>query len=64
MNKRPGGREGAMFSSYAVRRVVSIPGCGRRQASLKTGQPEAVFPEACPWPLARMMEEDFWPDAG
>ena len=35
----------------------------RRQASLETGRGEAVFPEACPWPFAQMMAEDFWPDA-
>jgi hypothetical protein len=23
----------------------------------------ATFPEACPWPLAQVLDEDFWPEA-
>ena len=22
-----------------------------------------TFPEACPWPLAQVLDADFWPDA-
>jgi hypothetical protein len=25
--------------------------------------PLATFPEACPWPLAQVLDEDFWPEA-
>jgi hypothetical protein len=24
--------------------------------------PLATFPEACPWPLAHVLDEDFWPE--
>jgi hypothetical protein len=23
----------------------------------------ATFPETCPWPLAQVLDADFWPDA-
>jgi Domain of unknown function DUF29 len=33
----------------------------RRDAAKETGLPLAIFPEACPWPLAQVLDEDFWP---
>jgi hypothetical protein len=35
----------------------------RRQAALATDRPLTTFPEACPWPLERVLDEDFWPEA-
>ena len=35
----------------------------RRLAAGETGLPLATFPEACPWPLAQVLDEDFWPEA-
>jgi hypothetical protein len=35
----------------------------RRDAADDTGLPLATFPEACPWPLAQVLNEDFWPEA-
>jgi hypothetical protein len=35
----------------------------RRKAALATGRPLAEFPEACPWRLAQVLDEDFWPEA-
>jgi hypothetical protein len=35
----------------------------RRQAALAMDRPLATFPEACPWPIAQVLEEDFWPEA-
>ena len=35
----------------------------RRKAALATGLPLATFPEACPWPVAQVLDEDFWPEA-
>jgi Domain of unknown function DUF29 len=35
----------------------------RRKAALATERPLATFPEACPWPLAQVLDEDFWPEA-
>ena len=35
----------------------------RRDAAQETGLPLATFPEACPWPVAQVLDEDFWPEA-
>jgi hypothetical protein len=35
----------------------------RQLAALETGLPLATFPEACPWPVAQVLDEDFWPEA-
>ena len=34
----------------------------RGEARVETGLPEAIFPPACPWTLAQITNEDFWPD--
>jgi hypothetical protein len=36
---------------------------GRRRAIRETGLPPATFPDVCQWPLARVLDEDFWPEA-
>jgi Domain of unknown function DUF29 len=28
-----------------------------------TGLPLATFPDACPWAIAQVLDEDFWPEA-
>jgi hypothetical protein len=33
----------------------------RRLAAAETDLPLATFPEACPWDLAQVLEEDWWP---
>jgi hypothetical protein len=35
----------------------------RRLAAAETGLPLATFPEACPWTLAQVLDEDFWPES-
>jgi hypothetical protein len=35
----------------------------RRDAADDTGLPLARFPEACPWPVEQVLDEDFWPEA-
>jgi hypothetical protein len=35
----------------------------RKRAMDETDLPLATFPEVCPWPLAHVLEEDFWPEA-
>jgi hypothetical protein len=35
----------------------------RREAAKDTGLPLATFPEACPWSIAQLREEDFVPEA-
>lgn len=34
----------------------------RRQAAKETGLPLPTFPEMCPWSIAPLLDEDFWPD--
>jgi len=34
----------------------------RREARRETGLPIATFPEACPWTLAQVLDDDFWPE--
>jgi hypothetical protein len=34
----------------------------RRDAADETGLPLATFPATCPWPLASVLEEDWWPE--
>jgi hypothetical protein len=34
----------------------------RRQAALAMDLPLATFPETCPWDLAQVLDEDFWPE--
>ena len=36
----------------------------RKEAAKETRLPLETFPEACPWPLAQVLDEDFWPEAG
>ncbi|HEX9872538.1 MAG TPA: DUF29 domain-containing protein [Candidatus Tectomicrobia bacterium] len=35
----------------------------RRRISLTMDRPLAMFPEACPWPVEQVLDEDFWPEA-
>jgi predicted nucleic acid-binding Zn-ribbon protein len=36
----------------------------RREAAKDTGLPLATFPEACPWSVDQVLDEDFWPAEG
>jgi Domain of unknown function DUF29 len=33
----------------------------RREAAKDTGRPLATFPDPCPWTVAQVLDEDFWP---
>jgi hypothetical protein len=35
----------------------------RCEAAKDTGLPLAMFPEACPWSIEQVLDEDFWPEA-
>jgi hypothetical protein len=35
----------------------------RQLAHAETGLPLARFPDTCPWTIAQLLAEDFWPDA-
>ena len=34
----------------------------RRDAVKDTSLPPATFPEVCPWPVEKVLAEDFWPE--
>jgi uncharacterized protein YPO0396 len=34
----------------------------RRDAAKETGLPLTTFPEACPWTVTQVLDEDFWPE--
>jgi hypothetical protein len=34
----------------------------RKDVAVETGLPLATFPETCPWPLERVLDEDFFPE--
>jgi Domain of unknown function DUF29 len=34
----------------------------RTDVAVETGLPLATFPETCPWPLERVLDEDFFPE--
>lgn len=36
----------------------------RADAPDETGLPLATFPETCPWPVAQILDGDFWPEEG
>ena len=48
---------------YPARRVPLAYRRARRDAADETGLPLATFPEACPWPLDRVLAEDWLPPA-
>jgi hypothetical protein len=35
----------------------------RRKVALTLDRPLTDFPETCPWPIAQVLDEDFWPEA-
>jgi Domain of unknown function DUF29 len=48
---------------YPAQRVPLAYRRARRDAADETGLPLATFPEACPWPVEQVLDEDFWPEA-
>jgi len=48
--------------SYPAQRVPLAYRRARRDAADETGLPLATFPESCPWPVAQVLDEDFWPE--
>jgi hypothetical protein len=54
--------ESPSLHDYPARQLVAAYRYARQQAAEETGLPLATFPEACPWPLAQVLDEDFWPE--
>jgi hypothetical protein len=48
--------------NYPARRVPLAYRRARRDAADETGLPLATFPETCPWALAQVLDENFWPE--
>jgi Domain of unknown function DUF29 len=48
---------------YPAERLADAYRYARRVAAIEMDLPLATFPEACPWPVAQVLEEDFWPEA-
>jgi hypothetical protein len=54
--------ESPSLRDYPAQRLALAHRRARQQAAHQTGLPLAAFPETCPWPLARVLEEEFWPE--
>jgi uncharacterized protein DUF29 len=48
---------------YPAQVLVEAYRYARRQAALAMDRPPATVPEACPWPVEQVLDEDFWPEA-
>jgi Domain of unknown function DUF29 len=48
---------------YPAQRLPLAYRRARRDAVDETGLPLATFPEVCPWTIAQVLDEDFWPEA-
>jgi hypothetical protein len=55
------GTRGVLFHQRAQLMQEAYPG-SRRLAVDDTGLPLATFPEACPWTLEQVLDEDFLPE--
>jgi hypothetical protein len=53
--------ESRSLRDYPARYLATAYRHARGDAAIDTGLPLATFPEACPWPVERVLEEDFWP---
>jgi len=47
---------------YPAERLADAYRYARRVAAIDTELPLATFPEACPWTIAQVLDEDFWPE--
>jgi hypothetical protein len=48
---------------YPAQRLPLAYRRARRDAVDETGLPLATFPATCPWTVAQVLDEDFWPEA-
>jgi hypothetical protein len=55
-------RDSGTLAPYAAQELPSIYRQARRGAAEETGVPLATFPEVCPWTVAQVRDEDFWPE--
>jgi hypothetical protein len=56
LRKNPG------LQHHPARYLATAYSDARGDAPDETGLPLDTFPEACPWPLAQVLDLDFWPE--
>jgi len=56
--------ENRSLHGYPAERLADAYRHARGDAVIDTGLPLATFPEVCPWPIAQVLDVDFWPEAG
>jgi hypothetical protein len=54
--------ESPSLHDYPTQQLSGAHRHARVKASIQTGLPLATFPEACPWLVAQVLDEDFWPE--
>jgi hypothetical protein len=47
---------------YPAERLADAYRHARGDAAIDTGLPLATFPEVCPWSVAQVLDEEFWPE--
>jgi Domain of unknown function DUF29 len=55
-------RDSPSLRDHPVHSLADAYRHARGDAAIDTGLPLATFPDACPWPIAQVLEEDFWPE--
>jgi hypothetical protein len=55
--------ENRTLHGYPAERLATAYRHAREDAADETSLPLATFPEVCPWPLAQVLDADFWPEA-
>jgi hypothetical protein len=48
---------------YPAQYLATVYRDAREDAADETDLSLATFPEACPWPIAQVLDADFWPEA-
>ena len=54
--------ENRSLHGYPAERLADAYRYARRVAAIETERPLATFPETCPWTVAQVLDEDFWPE--
>jgi Domain of unknown function DUF29 len=55
--------ESPSLHDYPAQRLATAYRPAREDAADETGLPLTIFPEACPWTIAQVLDADFWPEA-
>jgi Domain of unknown function DUF29 len=55
--------ENRSLQGYPAERLSLAYRRARLDAADETDLPLTTFPEACPWPIEQVLDDDFWPGA-